>query len=212
MMRRWDRMVLMAGLVALAPVLAGCENFDLDKLDVFHLNDKKKLPGERQPVFPGGVPGVTQGVPPEYLKENQPPPETADVLPPQQGNPQAAAAPRAGARPNRTAAVEPLQTTPQVQAEPKPKPKPKAKAKAKPKPKPKPEPATAASQPPAQQQQPAPWPGTAEQRDDGRGRARKIPRPPRGRQRRRPAPSRADAKAGLREPHPRLARAARIAS
>ena len=141
MMRRWDRIVLMVGLVALAPVLAGCENFDLDKLDVFHLNEKKKLPGERHPVFPAGVPGVTQGIPPEYLKGNQPPPETADVLPPQQQavrklRPRRAAAARE--RPNRTAAVEPLQTSPQVQAEPKAKPKPKAKAKAKPKPKPKP--------------------------------------------------------------------------
>ncbi len=164
-MYRWNRIVLLAGLVALGPVLAGCENFDMDKLDVFNLNQKKKLPGERHAVFPGGVPGVTQGVPPEYLKGNQPPPATADVLPPQQDNAQAAVAPgaAAGERSSKTAAVEPLQTSPQ--AEPKPKPKPKPKAKAKPKPKPKAEPATAASQPPAQpppQQQPAlaPWPGT----------------------------------------------------
>ena len=97
-MRRRVRIVLMAGLVALAPVLAGCENFDLDKLDVFDLNEKKKLPGERHPVFPGGVPGVTQGIPPEYLKDNQQPPATADVLPPAQGNPQAAVPPNAAAR------------------------------------------------------------------------------------------------------------------
>ena len=58
-MRRMHRIVLLAGLIALAPVLAGCENFDMDSLDVFHLNDKKKLPGERKEVFPEGVPGVT---------------------------------------------------------------------------------------------------------------------------------------------------------
>ncbi len=52
-MRRMYRTVLMAGLVALAPVLAGCENFDMDQLDIFHLNEKKKLPGERKEVFPG---------------------------------------------------------------------------------------------------------------------------------------------------------------
>jgi hypothetical protein len=169
-MRRWDRIVLIAGLVALAPVLAGCENFDFDKLDVFNLNQKKKLPGERHPVFPAGVPGVSQGIPPEYLRENQPPPATADVLPPQQGNPQAAVPPNAGAgeRPSKTAAVEPLQTSPQPQAEPKPKPKPKPKAKAKPKPKPEAAPTAvtvrrAPQQPAAQEQQPAPppWPGTA---------------------------------------------------
>ena len=47
-MRRMHRIVLLAGLVALAPVLAGCEDFDMDKFDVFGLNDKKKLPGERK--------------------------------------------------------------------------------------------------------------------------------------------------------------------
>ena len=76
-MRRMHRIVLLAGLVALAPVLAGCEDFDMDKLDIFHLNEKKKLPGERKELFPQGVPGVTQGIPPEYMKGNQPPPDTA---------------------------------------------------------------------------------------------------------------------------------------
>ena len=50
-MRRMHRIVLLVGMVALAPVLAGCEDFDMDKFDVFHLNDKKKLPGERKDVF-----------------------------------------------------------------------------------------------------------------------------------------------------------------
>jgi hypothetical protein len=154
-MRRWDRIVLLAGLVALAPVLAGCENFDMDKLDVFHLNDKKKLPGERKDLFPSGVPGVTQGIPPEYLKGNQPPPDTALALP---ANPPAAGEPNnnaaAGEKPSKTAAVAPLQTAPEPTAEPKPKPKQKAKVK------PKPKPATAATtgQPAAQQPPQAPWP------------------------------------------------------
>ena len=76
-MRRLHRIVLLAGMVALAPVLAGCENFDMDKLDIFNLSQKKKLPGERKELFPQGVPGVTQGIPPEYMKGNQPPPDTA---------------------------------------------------------------------------------------------------------------------------------------
>ena len=88
-MRRMHRIVLLVGLVALAPVLAGCADFDMDKLDVFGLNEKKKLPGERKPVFPDGVPGVTQGVPPEYVKGNQPPPDTAQTPPVE---PEAAAA------------------------------------------------------------------------------------------------------------------------
>ena len=170
MMRRWDRIVLMVGLVALAPVLAGCENFDLDKLDVFHLNEKKKLPGERHPVFPAGVPGVTQGVPPEYLKGNQPPPETADVLPPQQKavrklRSRRALPPVSG----RTGPPPSNRCKPRRKCRPSrsqnrnQRPKPRQSRK----PKPKSEPATAANQPPAQQQQPrqqqpglAPWPGT----------------------------------------------------
>ena len=91
-MRRMYRTVLIAGLVALAPVLAGCADFDMDSLDVFDLNEKKKLPGERKEVFPGGVPGVTQGIPPEYLKGNQQQADTALT-------PDAAAAPPAGANP-----------------------------------------------------------------------------------------------------------------
>src|SRR5437016_13777284 len=42
---------------------------------------KKPLPGERKAVFPEGVPGVPQGVPPDLVKGNQPPPEAA--APPQ---------------------------------------------------------------------------------------------------------------------------------
>ena len=51
-MRRMYRIVLMAGLIALAPVLAGCADFDMDSLDFLHLNEKKKLPGERKELFP----------------------------------------------------------------------------------------------------------------------------------------------------------------
>ena len=32
------------------------------------LDTKKKLPGERKPVFPDGVPGLEQGVPKELYK------------------------------------------------------------------------------------------------------------------------------------------------
>ena len=113
-MRRMQRIVLMTGLLALAPALVGCENFDMDKLDVFGLGDKKKLPGDRKAVFPEGVPGVSQGIPPEYIKGNQPPPDTAQALP---GEPGADAEPA-----KKTAAIAPVE-------EPKPKPKPKRKPK-----------------------------------------------------------------------------------
>ena len=69
-MRR-NRAVLLAALLAITPVLAACGSFDLDKLDVFGLNEKKKLPGERKAMFPEGVPGVQQGVPKEYMQGYQ---------------------------------------------------------------------------------------------------------------------------------------------
>ena len=152
-MRRTYRIVLIAGLVALTPILAGCADFDMDSLDIFNLNQKKKLPGERKEVFPGGVPGVTQGIPPEYLKGNQQQADTALT-------PDAAAAPPpAGANPPpaaKTAAIEP-------QAEPKAKPKPKPKPRAA-----KPAPTRVTVQPAAQgqgsgEQKLEPWPGAAPQ-------------------------------------------------
>jgi len=144
-MRRMHRIVLLVGLVALAPVLAGCEDFDMDKFDFLHLNEKKKLPGERKDVFPQGVPGVSQGIPPEYMKGNQPQPETAQVP---------AAEPAAPAPSAKTAAIEPA-------AEPKPKPKRKPKPRTATH-----QPTQITVQPAAQgqasgQQQMAPWPGTA---------------------------------------------------
>ncbi|WP_137045119.1 hypothetical protein [Pseudolabrys sp. FHR47] len=65
-MRRLPRIALLSLLVLAAPVLSGCANFDPDNLDIFGLNEKKKLPGERKDLFPEGVPGVSQGIPPEY--------------------------------------------------------------------------------------------------------------------------------------------------
>jgi hypothetical protein len=136
-MRAIYRAFLVTGLVVLGPALTACSNFDMDKLDVFGLNEKKKLPGERKDVFPGGVPGVTQGIPPEYMRGNQPSPETAQSLAPDQ-NKQAAAGDQ-----DKNAAAEP---------EPKPKPKPKRVAKPKP-----------ASPPPAQAaDQSSPWPQQAQ--------------------------------------------------
>jgi outer membrane biosynthesis protein TonB len=138
-MRAMHRVVLLAAFAAFASTLTACSNFDPDKLDVFGLNEKKKLPGERKELFPGGVPGVAQGIPPEYMKGNQPPPDAAQAPATEPGTPAAAAA----EADKKTATVEP---------EPQPKPKRKPKPRT-------------ASQPPAQsapqsaaQQQSAPWP------------------------------------------------------
>ena len=70
-MRRPQRLIAAAVLVALSGALAGCcgglGNFDpCDMLDF--LDTKKKLPGERKPVFPDGVPGLEQGVPKDLYK------------------------------------------------------------------------------------------------------------------------------------------------
>jgi hypothetical protein len=80
-MRRLQRLVSASVLIALSGLLTGCgsmSNWDpMDLLDF--LDTKKKLPGERKPVFPEGVPGLQQGVPKELYKGSNP-----DTLQPQQ--------------------------------------------------------------------------------------------------------------------------------
>jgi hypothetical protein len=71
-MRHLQRVVSATVLIALSGALAGCgsmSNWDpMDMLDF--LDTKKKLPGDRKPVFPEGVPGLQQGVPKELYKGN----------------------------------------------------------------------------------------------------------------------------------------------
>lgn len=132
-MRPTPRILVLAVLATVTGTLTACSGFDPDKLDVFGLNEKKKLPGERREVFPGGVPGVTQGIPPEYVKGNQPPADAAEAPAGEQGK-------------AKTAAAEP---------EPAPKPKPKRT----PKPRTASQPTQVTVQPQQQPQQPAaPWP------------------------------------------------------
>ena len=70
-MRRSQRLIAAAIVIALSGVLGGCSsglsNFDPSDLLDF-LDTKKKLPGDRKPVFPDGVPGLEQGVPKELYK------------------------------------------------------------------------------------------------------------------------------------------------
>ena len=63
-MRPLARLALAVVVAAAVPVLSACES--LDTFDIF--DNKKKLAGERKPVFPEGVPGVATGVPPELVK------------------------------------------------------------------------------------------------------------------------------------------------
>jgi hypothetical protein len=71
-MSRSQRLIASLVLIALSGALGGCStNFSSwdpsDLLDF--LDTKKKLPGERKPVFPDGVPGLEQGVPKNLYKD-----------------------------------------------------------------------------------------------------------------------------------------------
>jgi len=132
------RIVVTATALSLGLLLAGCENFDPTAIfDAELFNTKKKLPGERKPVFPEGTPGVSRGVPPELVKGYQPPAE----------EPQQAAVP------------EP----PKPEAKPKPKPKPKVAAKPPAPPAQAQSQAQLPDPPPMRQQPPArAWPGSTQ--------------------------------------------------
>ncbi|HET9175381.1 MAG TPA: hypothetical protein VFN84_03430 [Pseudolabrys sp.] len=146
-MRAIYRAVLLTGLAVAAPTLTACSNFDLDKLDVFGLNEKKKLPGERKDLFPGGVPGVTQGIPPEYMRGNQPTPETAQSLAPEQ---------------NKEAAAAEQESKPEPEQKPKRAAKPRTASSPPPQASAQPSPWPQQDQQPAQQSTQAPWPAPAQ--------------------------------------------------
>jgi hypothetical protein len=113
MSMRWSPVLVRAGAaVALVLALAACTpGGQFDPTTIFSndmFDNKKKLTGDRAPVFPNGVPGTATGVPADLVKGYQAPPDqSAD----------ANAVPDAAA--NQAAKPKP------VAAEPKPKPKPK---------------------------------------------------------------------------------------
>lgn len=136
MMRRAfiRRSALVACAMSIALTLSACENFDPTSLADFIPDSKKKLPGERKAVFPEGVPGVPQGVPPDLVKGAQPQPDVAIT-------------------------DQPL-AEPEPVAEEKPKPRPQSKPR--PKKVAAPQPASAApQQAPSAAAQNAPWPDAA---------------------------------------------------
>jgi hypothetical protein len=146
-MTRLARIVLVTS-VLIVP-LGGCASVSdaLDPTDWFSgdfFNSKKKLPGDRKPVFPEGVPGVTQGIPSELVKGHQPQPEESGFA--------STDTQSVGSTPQqRTAAKTDTKTDTKTDAKADEfQPAPREKAK----PKPKPKPATAERQPPAQDRQP----------------------------------------------------------
>lgn len=71
-MRRTPRLIAAAVLIAFTGLLGGCSSGGFDPSDLLDfLDTKKKLPGDRKPVFPEGVPGLEQGVPKEMYKGAQ---------------------------------------------------------------------------------------------------------------------------------------------
>src|SRR5262245_9067947 len=140
-MTRLARIVLVTSALMLP--LGGCASIGdaLDPTEWFagdFFNTKKKLPGDRKPVFPQGVPGVAQGIPQELVKGNQPPPQESGFA----------------SADTQTVGSTPQQPQQKQKTAAKPdeyQPAPREKAK----PKPKPKPATAEQQP-AQERQPAP--------------------------------------------------------
>ncbi|HET6839169.1 MAG TPA: hypothetical protein VFH41_05475 [Bradyrhizobium sp.] len=137
-MRRSQRLIASVVLLALSGALGGCSsgfgNWDpSDLLDIF--DTKKKLPGERKPVFPDGVPGLEQGVPKELYKgagqTDQQNPQAAAVTPPPEvpkstsakskGKSKPAVAPDTAAAPDPNAAPEEDASAAGVPPAPKPK-------------------------------------------------------------------------------------------
>ncbi|WP_426425673.1 hypothetical protein [Bradyrhizobium genosp. A] len=71
-MRRTPRLIAAAVLIAFTGLLGGCSSGGFDPSDLLDfLDTKKKLPGDRKPVFPEGVPGLEQGVPKDMYKGAQ---------------------------------------------------------------------------------------------------------------------------------------------
>src|SRR5215470_12584040 len=136
----WRRLALAAIVAATGPVLSACES--LDTFEIF--DSKKKLAGERRPVFPEGVPGVTSGVPAELVKGYHEP-EGGGLDP-------AKAAAEAAAEP----AAKPKKPKPAAQrTASKPAPKPQSDPYA--------APTRAAAPGPAQPPATAPWPSAQPQ-------------------------------------------------
>jgi hypothetical protein len=70
-MRRLQRLIAASVLITLSGAVAGCSSgiSSWDPMDMLDwIDTKKKLPGERKPVFPDGVPGLEQGVPKSLYK------------------------------------------------------------------------------------------------------------------------------------------------
>jgi len=134
-MRRSQRLIAAAVLIAISGALAGCSGAggisSWDPSDMLDwLDTKKKLPGERKPVFPDGVPGLEQGVPKELYKGasqeqiDQQNAQATAAPPPPEAKPKRVA--KSKSTPPATASTDPAAATDEdatAAAPPAPKPK-----------------------------------------------------------------------------------------
>jgi hypothetical protein len=140
-MIRFARTAMIATALMLS--LGGCVNFDpQDWFAGDWFGNKKPLPGQRRELFPGGVPGVSRGVPSDLVKGNE-----------------AAALQEQEAEEPKVILREEPKAAPKPKAKPKPKPKPKVvEDTSEPDRRPTPVTVRPQSQPPAQPSQQVQWP------------------------------------------------------
>jgi hypothetical protein len=118
--RRNQRLLAGAFLLGFAGLLGGCSSLPTPSFDptdmLDFLDTKKKAPGERKPVFPEGVPGISQGVPRDMVRGS------AEARAPSDAQTAAAAAapPEPPAKRTRSAATRPpaQAAAPQVEIAP----------------------------------------------------------------------------------------------
>jgi len=112
----------LGSMLLVASALAACTKggqFDPTTiLDNDMFDSKKPLQGQREPLFPNGVPGASTGIPADLYRGYQPPPDQAAA----NGNDALPITPTVGEPPKPAAVAE----------APKPKPKPRYKPKPKP--------------------------------------------------------------------------------
>jgi hypothetical protein len=123
-MRRTQRLIAACVVIAFSGALGGCSSGGFDPTDLLDfLDTKKKLPGERKPVFPDGVPGLEQGVPKDLYKgaqqQNDPNAQQAAAAPPPQEPPPSKQATKSKkGKPSASVAAAPAAAAPDAEAAP----------------------------------------------------------------------------------------------
>jgi hypothetical protein len=169
-MRCFRRIIMGVAILGAGVALAGCGS--LDPTDWFDFDRKKPIPGERRLVFPEGVPGVPQGVPPDLVRGSEPPVDPAMITSVDGSKPAEGAQPAASTTGAAAAAAARPAAKPKPRVASRPKVKKQATTPAPSAPQPAAQPASqqpdsAIWGPPPGQGAAAPWPAPATQRAPG---------------------------------------------